>query len=208
MYGGRRTPTNDHCVTAGGIARVNRAAPYGVCPSMLLAAQDGGVTYEEFFRREYPRLVPMLRAVTGDRQRAEDLAQDALWKAQQHWERISAYDQPGAWVRRVALNASANAHRRRQRESRALARLGPDGRTDVRTVPTEEAGGDERLWRLVRALPDQQRFAVVLHYVEDRSVADIAEILQCAEGTVKTHLSRARATLARALAPVAEEDAS
>ncbi len=173
---------------------------------MLLAAQDGGVTYDEFFRREYPRLVPMLRALTGDRQQAEDLAQDALWKAQQHWERISAYDRPGAWLRRVALNASANAHRRRQRESRALARLGPDGRTDAASEGAVE--DDAELWRLVRALPDQQRFAVVLHYVEDRAVADIAEILECSEGTVKTHLSRGRATLARALSTVAEEDAS
>jgi RNA polymerase sigma-70 factor (ECF subfamily) len=67
------------------------------------------------------------------------------------------------------------------------------------------AAGDERLWRLVRELPEQQRFAVVLYYVEDRSVAEVADILQCSEGSVKTHLSRARAALARALGDSTEE---
>jgi RNA polymerase sigma-70 factor (sigma-E family) len=178
--------------------------PRGVA-SMMTAAQDRGVTYDEFFKTEYPRLVPMLRALTADRQRAEDIAQEALWRAQRHWERISTYERPGAWVRRVALNASANVRRSRQREERALARVagtsGPAG-------PGSAEGwteGDDELWVLVRNLPEQQRFAIVLHYVADRSVADIAEVLECSEGTVKTHLSRGRATLARGLASAGTE---
>lgn len=177
----------------------------------MTAAQERGVTYEDFFRREYPRLVPMLRALTGDRQRAEDLAQEALWRAQQRWERISRFERPGAWVRRVALNASANVHRGQQREAQAMARLGGERRADAWAADDVPAG-DAELWRHVRALPEQQRFAIVLRYVEDRSVADIAEILECSEGTVKTHLSRGRAALARALAAghpeVHQEDAS
>ena len=58
---------------------------------------------------------------------------------------------------------------------------------------------DPELWRLVRRLPEQQRWAVALHYVEDRPVAEVAGVLGCSEGTVKTHLSRAWATLARQL---------
>ena len=58
---------------------------------------------------------------------------------------------------------------------------------------------DPELWRLVRRLPEQQRWAVALHYVEDRPVAEVAGVLGCSEGSVKTHLSRARATLARQL---------
>ena len=61
------------------------------------------------------------------------------------------------------------------------------------------AAADPELWRLVRRLPEQQRWAVALHYVEDRPVAEVAAVLGCSEGTVKTHLSRARATLARQL---------
>jgi len=161
---------------------------------MMLAAQGSTVTFEEFYRTEYPRLVPMLRALTGDRQRAEDLAQDALWKAQRDWTKISAYDRPGAWVRRVALNASANVRRRERREVAALTRIGAGAH-----ITDDPMAGEAHLWRFVRDLPDQQRWAVALHYVEDRSLADIAAVLGCSEGSVKTHLSRARATLARRL---------
>jgi RNA polymerase sigma-70 factor (ECF subfamily) len=172
---------------------------------MMTAAQDRGVTYDEFFKTEYPRLVPMLRALTADRQRAEDIAQEALWRAQRHWDRISTYDRPGAWVRRVALNASANVRRSRQREERALTRIaGAAARSGDRALE-DARDGDDELWRLVRELPEQQRFAIVLHYVEDRSVADIAEVLQCSEGTVKTHLSRGRAALARGLTSAGTE---
>lgn len=155
--------------------------------------------FEQFFREEFPRLVPMLHAVCGDRQHAEDLAQDALAAAQRDWDRIAGYDKPGAWVRRVALNASSNARRRQRRESAGLRRVGVG---EPVTVP---GTSDDALWRLVRRLPEQQRWAVALHYVEDRSVADIAEVLHCSQGTVKTHLSRARATLARQLGQPTQE---
>jgi RNA polymerase sigma-70 factor (ECF subfamily) len=161
---------------------------------MMVVPSDGLVTFERFFRDEYPRLVPMLQALLGDRQRAEDVAQDALAAAQREWERVSGLDKPGAWVRRVALNASANVRRRRGREAVALRRLSA---APVSTGVAADA--DEELWRLVRQLPEQQRWAVVLYYVEDRSVGDVAGILRCSEGSVKTHLSRARTTLATQL---------
>jgi RNA polymerase sigma-70 factor (ECF subfamily) len=158
------------------------------------------VQFDDFFRVEYPRLVPMIHALLGDRGRAEDVAQEALAAAQQAWPTVSRYDRPGAWVRRVALNRASNVRRRRGREVVALRRANvAPGTVDV------PAAGDERLWRLVRELPEQQRFAVVLYYVEDRSVAEVADILQCSEGSVKTHLSRARAALARALGDSTEE---
>jgi RNA polymerase sigma-70 factor (ECF subfamily) len=158
------------------------------------------VHFDDFFRSEYPRLVPMVHALLGDRDRAEDVAQEALAAAQQAWPTVSRYERPGAWVRRVALNRTSNVRRRRGRELVALRRIGagPEAVDD----PTS---GDEQLWRSVRELPEQQRHAVILYYVDDRSVADVAEILQCSEGTVKTHLSRARSALARALGRPEEE---
>jgi RNA polymerase sigma-70 factor (ECF subfamily) len=160
---------------------------------VIVDADVEALVFEDFFRDEFPRLVPMLHALTGDRGAAEDLAQEALSKAQRDWRRISAYDRPGAWVRRVALNAASNAVRRRGREARALGLVG------VAEPRTELPAGDDVLWRVVRELPEQQRWAVVLHYVEDRPVAEVATILECSEGTAKTHLSRARTTLARRL---------
>ena len=161
----------------------------------MAVAREELVTFEHFFRDEYPRLVPMLHALTGDRQRAEDIAQEALATAQRDWERVRALERPGAWVRRVALNASSNVRRRRGREVVALQRL-----ASVPAAAEVPVAADPELWRLVRRLPEQQRWAVALHYVEDRPVAEVAVVLGCSEGSVKTHLSRARATLARQLA--------
>jgi RNA polymerase sigma-70 factor (ECF subfamily) len=58
---------------------------------------------------------------------------------------------------------------------------------------------DDEFWSAVRGLPARQAQAVALHYLEDRSVADIAAVLGCAEATVKVHLHRGRLALARTL---------
>ncbi len=152
-------------------------------------------TFEEFFLVEYPRLVPMLTAWCGDRETARDLAQDALVQAEARWTDVAVLDNPGAWVRRVALNRSSNEARRRRREAAAVGRLGRRA-----ADPTAEpATPDAELWRSVRSLPRAQRQAVVLRYVDDLALADIALVIGCSEGTVKTHLQRARATLAARL---------
>lgn len=165
----------------------------------MVTAPEHPLTYEEFFADEYPRLVPMLHALTGDRGRAEDLAQEALARAHRDWHRISGFERPGAWSRRVAINLAANHARSSRREKRALRRVDEP-------PPGQLSPADEQLWALVRELPDQQRAAVVLHYVDDLSVARVAEILEVGDGTVKTHLSRARAALARRLAEADPEE--
>lgn len=155
---------------------------------------DGPPTtsFDAFFVAEFPRLVSMLTAWCGDRPTAEDLAQDALLQAQRRWSTVAQLDQPGTWVRRVALNRSKNEARRRRRERDAITRL--------RHAPPAPADGvsstDDDLWARVRALPRNQRDALVLHYVDDLPLADIARVLGCREGTVKTHLQRGRQRLA------------
>ncbi|HWM22524.1 MAG TPA: sigma factor-like helix-turn-helix DNA-binding protein, partial [Ilumatobacteraceae bacterium] len=116
------------------------------------------------------------------------MVQEALAEAQRRWANVVELDKPGAWVRRVALNRAANIRRRSGREQQALRRL-----RVVRGDSASDRLPDDGLWALVRDLPDQQRRAVVLHYVGDLSVADVADVMECSEGTVKTHLSRARA---------------
>jgi RNA polymerase sigma-70 factor, ECF subfamily len=156
-------------------------------------------TFDEFFLAEFPRLVSMLTAWCGDRSVAEDLAQDALVQVHRNWATVVALDRPGIWVRRVALNRSSNEGRRRRRERAALSRLHVDERTEI-TVPT----ADDQLWEHVRALPATQRDATIMRYVDDLPLADIAAVLGCRDGTVKTHLQRARRTLASHLSTDAE----
>ncbi len=151
-------------------------------------------TFDEFFLAEFPRLVSMLTAWSGERSVAEDLAQDALLQAHRNWATVSTLDRPGTWVRRVALNRSSNEGRRRRRERAALGRLRPDGPRDV-VIPT----ADDQLWERVRSLSSAQSDATIMRYVDDLALADIAAVLGCSEGTVKTHLQRARLALAEHL---------
>lgn len=151
--------------------------------------------YDAFFRAEYPRLVTLLVAVTGSRAVAEELAQEALLRAHVRWDRINRYDRPGAWARRVALNLASNQRRRGRSERRAVERL----TRQREPYAFADAGPSDDFWELVRRLPRQQAAAVALHHLEDRSVAEVATILGCAEGTAKAHLHRGRTALARML---------
>jgi len=176
--------------------RVSTDHAAAVCERVMVTDEPRTTTFEEFFMVEYPRLVPMLTAWCGDRETARDLAQDALVQAEARWTDVAVLDNPGAWVRRVALNRSSNEARRRRREAAAVGRL---GHRAADPTAGEPAAPDAELWRSVRSLPRAQRQAVVLRYVDDLALADIALVIGCSEGTVKTHLQRGRATLAARL---------
>jgi RNA polymerase sigma-70 factor (ECF subfamily) len=148
--------------------------------------------FEVFYRREYPHIVAVARAVSTDRAAAEDLAQDAFATAHRHWARISAYDDPRGWVRRVMINRATSLRRRVGAELRALTRVGHDPARGVSTDLTPATTG---VWEEVRRLPRRQQQAIVLHYVGQLSTEEIGEALGCSSGAVKTHLHRGRETL-------------
>jgi RNA polymerase sigma-70 factor (ECF subfamily) len=151
-------------------------------------------TFDVFYQQELRAVIGLAYALSGSRTAAEDLAQEAFIAAHKNWDRIGSYDKPGAWVRRVVANKSVSRFRRKVREAKALARL----RLPDAVMPAVSAEY-EGFWAAVRALPKRQAQAIALHYLEDRSVADIAEILDCAEGTVKVHLRNGRLSLAGTL---------
>jgi len=152
------------------------------------------MNFDAFFLAEYPGLLRLAWVLTGRRDVAEEHVQEAFLSALRQWARVSAYDQPGAWVRRVVVNRCVSTARRRATEARLLVRLG------ALPVPPVELGQPAgELWAAVRRLPTRQAQVVALLYVEDRSVADVASILNCSEPTVRTHLRPARATLAKTL---------
>ena len=151
-------------------------------------------SFETLYRQEYSAVVALAYVLSGSRSAAEELAQEAFMAAHRRWDAISQYDDPAAWVRRVCANRSTSLIRRRASEARALARLA--GR---RVLPAELPPDAAAFWARVRKLPRRQAQVVALHYLDDLAVAEIATILQCAEGTVKVHLHRARKTLAAEL---------
>lgn len=154
-------------------------------------------SFDDFFRREYRAVVRLLISVTSSRVVAEDVAQEAFAAAHLRWRRVQGYDRPDLWVRRVALNRAIGVARKRHAEQRAVERLTRfDG---IRALSVEEPADDE-LWAAVRALPKRQTQLVALVYGDDRSIDDAAGALGLTPSTARTHLQRARATLAAALA--------
>lgn len=137
-------------------------------------------------------MVRVAYALSGSRMAAEDLAQDAMIAAYRRWEEVGALERPGAWVRRVVLNRAASAFHRRKAEARALLRLAPL-RGEAPAALGEEAA---EFWREIRRLPKRQGEALVLHYLEDAPLSEIAAAMGCAENTVKVHLHRGRLALA------------
>lgn len=152
-------------------------------------------TFESFYRREFRDVVGLAYALSGSRLGAEDLAQEAFIAAHERWERIGSYDKPGAWVRRVVANLAVSGFRRKTAEAKALARLAGQRHHPLPELEPE----NEEFWEMVRQLPKRQAQATALFYIEDRSVAEIAEILECSPSTAKVHLFRGRQALARKL---------
>lgn len=156
--------------------------------------------FDGFFRVEHPRLLALAVTMVGDRELARDVVQEALLRAYSGWTAISALERPGAWVRRAVINLCIDVGRRRGRERIALARAPREG-VSAAIDPAEAA-----LWNAVRQLPRLQRGVVALHYVDDLSLAEVAEVLGVSTGAVKTSLSRARSALAPALRSLSTEE--
>ncbi|RLE14140.1 MAG: SigE family RNA polymerase sigma factor [Actinobacteria bacterium] len=150
--------------------------------------------FDRFYEREYRSVVGLAYALSGSRAASEDLAQEAFIAAHRNWERVGSYDKPEAWVRRVVSNLSVSRFRKRASEVKALTRLAGFWResSPLPELPSEA----EEFWSSVRKLPKRQAQVVALHYLEDRPVSEIAEILECSPNTVKVHLHKGRRRLA------------
>ena len=150
-------------------------------------------SFSWFFAGEYPRLVRSLSHLVR-REDAEDISQEAFARLHQRWAKISRYERPDAWVRRVAINLALShakrEGRRRERETRAEA-LTNRGRAE----PTP----DSEVLSAIRSLSTRDQALVVLFYFEDRPIDEAAEILQISPGAAKVALHRARARLAELL---------
>jgi len=155
---------------------------------------SGHPGFQELYEREFARVCGAVFLLSGDRQLAQDAAQEGFARALVRWRRLRSHPAPGAWVTTTALNVARRQLRRRPPvEADPVAPADPTDRLALREA--------------IRALPPRQLEAVAIHYLLDLPVAETAVAMGIDEGTVKTHLSRARSSLADALAdPIPESD--
>jgi RNA polymerase sigma-70 factor (sigma-E family) len=134
--------------------------------------------------------------LSGDAETARDLVQTALLKAYRRWRRVTAAEHPDAYVRRIVTTSYLDWRRRRS-----------SGEEPVGELPDDAPGPDladgvvrrDELRRALRTLTPQQRAVLVLRHYEGYDDAAIAAVLNCGEGTVRSHASRGADRLRRAL---------
>ncbi|GGP69507.1 SigE family RNA polymerase sigma factor [Saccharothrix coeruleofusca] len=146
-------------------------------------------SFEDFAAEHVTPLLRYATVLTCDPHLAQDVVQECLLRAQQRWGRIGVLDAPGAYVKRMVTNEFLS-WRRRLRPAGSIEGLDPAGED-----PTARYDERDALLRLIARLPRKQRAAIVLRYYEGCDDAEIAAYLGCSQGTVRSHISRALATL-------------
>lgn len=137
--------------------------------------------FDSFYGAEYPNVYRAARAWTGDEQVALDATQEAFARAFARWSRLSKEDWRGGWVMTTALNIC----KKKAPSPTAL----PESSDKVPSYERVD------LTRALSSLSEQQRKAAVLHYIGDIPLPLVADLMKISEGTVKSHLNRARQSM-------------
>jgi RNA polymerase sigma-70 factor (ECF subfamily) len=156
-----------------------------------MAVDDG---FRAMYEAEFANVCRTVTLMCGDPTMSEDATQEAFARALSRWRRLRDVPWAAGWVTTTAINVARRDLRRRPMMSTTPPQpIDPEAELDLRAA--------------VASLPPRQQEAVALFYLLDMSVMDSAAAMGCDEATVKTHLARARATLARELRDEAEVDA-
>lgn len=154
------------------------------------------MTFEEFVGAQHHAFLRYATVLTADPDLAEDIVQDVLIRVHRRWRRVQACDRPELYVRRAIVNAYVS-----WRRTWSVRNLVPFGSPPDRAAPEPPGSEPSELWERMCRLPHRQRAAVVLRYYEGLTDAESAEVLGCAAATVRSHISKALATLRADLGP-------
>ena len=152
---------------------------------------DGG-RLADLYSRHAAEAIRLAYMLTGDRQLAEDLVQDAFVKLAGHLVHLREPGAFDAYLRRTIVNLT-NSYFRRKRLERAYLRR--SGAEPLRFVDVPDIGRRDELWTRLQLLPARQRTAIVLRIYEDLPEQRVSEILGCRPGTVRSLVSRGLAEL-------------
>jgi RNA polymerase sigma-70 factor (sigma-E family) len=156
------------------------------------------VTYEEFVGSRLPALLRYAVMLTGDPHTAADVVQETMIRVHLKWRHVRRADSPERYVRRILTNVYCDWRRGSwlRRVTLAAVPREPAPAPDH----AEHSADRDQVWTLLSGLPRRQRAALVLRFYEGLADQEIADVLGCAVGTVRGHISRALATL-RTMAP-------
>lgn len=166
---------------------------------------DRDESVARLFDEHYRGLCRLAGLLLSDSAAAEEIVQEAFLRTFSSWWRVRHPERAQWYLRTSVVNLCRSKLRRRYSEDRGNRVTWYDEDRRSVTDATDLSDDAAMLVELVRQLPPRQREAVVLRYYEDLPEAEIARVLGCAIGTIKSQLSKARATLAVAMEALSED---
>ena len=160
-------------------------------------------TFDAFYADAFPRLTGQVYAMCGDLAEAQDCVQEAFVRAWDHRQALDEAQSPDAWVRTVAWRLAVSRWRRAR-----LALRPPDRARSAELTTPEPGVAHTALVQALRQIGPEQRRAIVLHHLCDRSLAEVAAETGVPIGTVKARLSRGRQAMAALLDDPRDEERS
>lgn len=161
----------------------------------------GELGFDEFYAASFRRSVGQVYAMTGSLAESEDAVQEAYARAWQRWSKVREYQSPEAWIRTVAYRITVSSGRKAR--NRLLAHHRNDTEREVPGLSPDHLA----LMAALRRISDEQRRAIVLHYLVGLSVEEICDETSAPSGTVKARLARGRKALAPYVSEFAEAPA-
>ena len=144
--------------------------------------------FEAFAAEEGKRLVRLAFLLSGDDEDARDIVQEALARAYASWDRVSAADNPTAYVRRIVVNTGRSWWRRHRLYEVPSPEVAAEH--GLAGFSAEEVADAVTVWQMCLALPRHQQVAVILRFYEELSYAEIAHLTDCTEATARSRVFR------------------
>lgn len=163
--------------------------------------------FDAFVRERMPELLRFGHVLTGSAEAAHDLVQDALERTMLAWPRIRKRDDPEGYVRRTMVNRNVSIWRSRRKE-RLVDDVPEHGGQAALQVQAAPQLPDPELYAALADLPRRQRTVIVLRFAEDYSEQQVAELMGCSVGTVKSQTHKALAKLRAAVPDPNDPDAT
>jgi RNA polymerase sigma-70 factor (ECF subfamily) len=162
----------------------------------------GKLSFDEFYETFFDRVARALVLAGADRDVARDATQEGFARALRRWHQVREMDRPDGWVYVVAMNQLRDQWRRSARRRDRTPTVDDGAVDNTRTVATRLSVRDA-----IATLPSRQRQAVVLRYLADLAIADVADAMGCATGTVKATLYQAMRSMRVELDDTEDDDA-
>jgi RNA polymerase sigma-70 factor (sigma-E family) len=203
----RRQPGWNLLVLRGGLTSHERSEDHPWPDMDLLKRTRAHTEFERFAAMEADGLIRTAYLMVGDRGDAEDIVQECMLRLAGKWPRVRKMEHPGSYARRVMVSLVLDGRHQRTRRTLELAATAPEHAAGVSDQPAAWLDARADLIWALRGLSPRHRTVLVLRYFSDLPEAEVAAILRCSVGTVKSSASRALTQLRLALEDSSPETA-